>query len=186
MQTTETTDWKFDFSTLPHWEDRYSMPYIYDKFLDIPQSNTLCCIYSIAEVTMCNYVGFLAIIKNKEKPSLFLNIKDFQFCGNMSANSKGNLIFLQPSIYDRKAHRMKRPILIIDIEKNRFAYRDTNNLNPCYTVAELKDGVFRIDADAYQTEQDTRLLALSREEIRTTRLKWRHLMELRALPQLMA
>ena len=34
MQTTETTDWKFDFSTLPHWEDRYSMPYIYDKFLD--------------------------------------------------------------------------------------------------------------------------------------------------------
>ena len=96
------------------------------------------------------------------------------------------LIFLQPSIYDRKAHRMKRPILIIDIEKNRFAYRDTNNLNPCYTVAELKDGVFRIDADAYQTEQDTRLLALSREEIRTTRLKWRHLMELHALPQLMA
>ena len=78
MQTTETTDWKFDFSTLPHWEDRYSMPYIYDKFLDIPQSNTLCCIYSIAEVTMCNYVGFLAIIKNKEKPSIFLNIKDFQ------------------------------------------------------------------------------------------------------------
>mgnify|MGYP007122621850 CR=1 FL=1 len=50
---------------------------------------------------------------------------------------------------------MKRPILIIDIEKNRFAYRDTNNLNPCYTVAELKDGVFRIDSDAYQTEQDT-------------------------------
>lgn len=81
---------------------------------------------------------------------------------------------------------MKRPILIIDIEKNRFAYRDTNNLNPCYTVAELKDGVFRIDSDAYQTEQDTRLLALSREEIRTTRLKWRHLMELHALPQLMA
>ena len=136
MQTTETTDWKFDFSTLPHWEDRYSMPYIYDKFLDIPQSNTLCCIYSIAEVTMCNYVGFLAIIKSKEKPSLFLNIKDFQFCGNMSANSKGNLIFLQPSIYDRKAHRMKRPILIIDIEKNRFAYRDTNNLNPSYNVEE--------------------------------------------------
>lgn len=99
-----TTDWKFDFSALPNWSNRDSIAYVYDKFLEIPQNDVLCCIYSIAEVSMCTYLGFLAILKNKEKPSLFFNVAHgFNFLPCIDTNAKGNLIFLRPYLYDKKA-----------------------------------------------------------------------------------
>lgn len=178
------TDWKFDFSTLPHWENRNSVPYVYDEFLELPQSDTLCCIYSVAEVSMGNYLGFLAIIKNKKNPSLFLNIaKRFNFSDNISANSKGSLIFLQPSIYYKETNSVKRPILIIDIEKECFSYLDTDNCNPCYKVAEKNENVFAIVADGYQKKYDKRLNALSKKKIRINRLIWHELAELDSLPE---
>lgn len=181
----KTTDWKFDFSSLPHWDNRNSIPFVYDEFFDIPQNNTLCCIYSIAEVSMCNYVGFLAIIKNKEKPELFLNITEgITFCPNVSVNTDGNLIFLQPSIYDKDTNTIKRPILIINISKHVFSYIVTDNHNPCYKVVELSKNVFKIDADTYQKKVDKRLNALSRKKIRINRLKWHSLAELDSLPKI--
>lgn len=180
----KTTDWKFDFSILPRWENRNLIPYVYDEFLEIPQSNMLCCIYSIAEVTMCNYLGFLAILKNKEKPSLYLNITEFTFTGNISASSDGSLIFLQPDIYYKKTNECKRPILIIDVIRNVFSYIDTNNFNPCYSVKEIVENTFKIDADEYQRKNDKRLNTLNKKEIQTDRLKWYELIELNSLPEL--
>lgn len=181
----QTTDWNFDFSKLPYWENHNLSCDIYDEFLDIPQSNTLCCIYSIAEVSMCNYQGFLAIIKNREKPSLFLNITEgFNFCDNISANTEGNLIFLQPSLYNKETGVVKRPILIIDVEKNMFSYYNTDNINPCYKIVQLNKNVFKIDADAYQSKNDRRLKALSKRRLRINRLKWRNLNEIASLPKL--
>ena len=52
----------------------WASKHVYDEYFEIPQSDTLCCIYSIAEVSMCNYLGFLAILKNKEKPLLQVKI----------------------------------------------------------------------------------------------------------------
>lgn len=182
----KTTDWKFDFSSLPHWDKRNSIPYVYDEFLDIPQSDTLCCIYSIAEVSMSNYLGFLAIIKNKEKPELFLNITEgIAFCPNISVNLDGNLIFLQASIYNKDTHTVKRPILIIDISKQFFSYVSTDNYNPCYEVVELNKNVFRIKADANQKKSDKRLNVLSKKKIRINRLTWHDLSELNSLPEML-
>lgn len=182
----KTTDWKFDFSSLPHWDNRNSIPYVYDEFFDIPQSDTLCCIYSIAEVSMSNYLGFLAIIKNKEKPELFLNITEgINFCPNISVNPDGNLIFLQASIYNKDTHAIKRPILIIDISKQVFSYVSTDNYNPCYEVVELKKNVFRIKADADQKKSDKRLNELCKKKIRINRLTWHDLSELSSLPEML-
>lgn len=60
----KTTGWKYDFTSLPHWENREKDPLIYDEFFEIPQSDILCCLYSITEVSMLNYQGFLAILRN--------------------------------------------------------------------------------------------------------------------------
>lgn len=182
----KTTDWKFDFSSLPRWNDRETIPFVYDEFWDIPQSDTLCCLYSIAEVSMCNCLGFLAILKNKEDPTLFLNIADgFAFCTNMSVNKAGNLIFLQPSIHNKDANVIQRPLLIVDVNKNVFSYVTTENFNPCYRVVELNENVFKVEADAHQKKHDKCLAALSRKKIRINRLKWHDLMQIHALPEML-
>ena len=181
----KTTDWKFDFSLLPHWDNRNFDPWVYDEFFEIPQSDTLCCIYSIAEVTMCNYLGFLAIIKTKKDPKLFLNITEgMNFSNNISVNKKGNLIFLQPSIYNTATETNKRPILIIDISKNVFSYFDTENFNTCYKVVELNDDIFGIEADEYQKKYDKRLNVLSKKKIQIKSLNWYKLTEINSLPKL--
>lgn len=180
------TDWKFDFSSLPRWDNRNSIPDVYDEFFDIPQSDTLCCIYSIAEVSMCNYLGFLVIIKSKEKPELFLNITEgISFCPNISVNLDGNLIFLQPNIYNKNTNTIKRPILIIDIPEHVFSYIATDNINTCYEVVELNKNVFRIEADARQKKSDKCLNALCKKKIRRSRLTWHDLSELNSLPEML-
>ena len=111
-----TTDWKFDFTTLPGWDNRERIPYIYDAYYYVPDSDVLCCIYSITEVSMGNNVGFLAILKDKSNPTLILNISEsFNFCNNFSASRNGRFLFLQPSVYDKSSRSLHRPVLIIDV-----------------------------------------------------------------------
>ena len=181
----KTTDWEFDFSSLPHWDNRDRIPYVHDEFVHIPQSDTLCCIYSIAEVRMGWDLGFLAILANKENPSLILNITEHvNFFPNVSVNTKGNLIFLQALIYNKKSELLKCPVVVIDISNNTFSYIDTVNCNTCYKIVEISENVFKIAADEYQMKHDKRLKALSRKKIRTDRLKWHSLNELESLPKI--
>lgn len=179
----KTTDWKYEFTSLPHWEN-HSLPYVFDEYLEIPQTDILCCVYSIAEVTMCNYLGFLAILKNKQNPELILNITDnILFLNQISVNAKGNLIFLQSDLYDKSSKRSERPLIIIDVEKNMFSYYKTNNYNPCYTVVELNEDTFGIKADDYQIKHDKRLKVLSRKKIKIRHLQWYAFTEFSTLPQ---
>lgn len=180
----KTTDWKYDFSTLPHWDNREKIHYAYDEYYEIPQSDTLCCLYSICEASMLNYLGFLAILKNKETPELILNLAEFPFCVNFSASDDGNLIFLQPSIYDQRTNRCLRPVLILDIQKNRFAYIKTDNYCPIYQVLQTKANVFVIEADERQRKNNRQLAALHGRKIRTRWLKWHEMDKLPTLPQM--
>ena len=180
-----TTDWKFDFASLPRWENHNSAHYAYDEFFGISQTDTLCCIYSIAEVRMMSYQGFLAILQNKENPKVVLNVtKDMNFCDNFSASNDGKLIFLQPSMYNDKTKQVKRPILILDIEKKKFAYVETNQWNPEYKVIEVAENVFRVEPDPVQAKNDERLRALSELEIRTDSMKWYPWSQLNQLPKM--
>ena len=177
------TDWKFDFSQLHHWNNRDQLRGIYDRFYEIPRSDTLCCLYSVYEASMCSYLGFLAILKNKEDPQLILN-SEMNFCVNFSVNSEGNLIFLQPYLCDRSENQRKCPILILDIEKNRFSYLRTNNLCPGYKVVEKKKTLFVIEADEYQRKHNKDLKALHGRKIRTHLLRWHGMYELDSLHDL--
>ena len=183
----KTTDWKYDFSSLPRWNIRNTIPFVYDEFFEIPQSDMLCCIYSVAEVSMCNYLGELAILKNKDKPELLLNITEgISFYPNFSVSSDGNLIFLQPCIYYQQNSSVKIPILIIDLSQNTFSYLVTDNANPSYRIVELKPNVFGIEADDHQKNADKSLRSLSRKKIRINRLKWYDISMLNALPEMIS
>ena len=169
----KTTDWKYDFASLPRWDNRDKLPYVYDEYFELPQSNTLCCLYSICEASMLNYLGFLAILKNKEDPKLVLNLADgISFCVNFSASADGNLIFLQPSIYDQPSNRCLRPILILDIQNNRFSYIKTANYCPGYKVIQKKVNIFVIEGDEDQRKGNRQLAALHGKKIRTRWLRW--------------
>ena len=181
----KTTDWKFDFPSLPRWDVRERIPYVYDEYFEIPQSDTLCCIYSIAEVSMCNYLGFLAILKNKEKPELILNETGFSFGNHLSVSVDGRFLVLQPQISYLLTNERKSPILMIDVCANAFSYFATDHYNPCYQVVEIRKGTFGIEADHYQRKNDKRLRALSRKKIRVSRLKWHSLSELHLLPEML-
>lgn len=129
---------------------------------------------------------FLAILKNKNKPELLINIASgFNFCPNFSVNSTGDLLFLLPSIYDKDTQTVLRPILVIDIFRNAFSYIPTNNHNPCFKVVEIKENIFKIDADERQMKSDRRLKTLSRKKIRINRLKWYDLSNLHSLPDML-
>jgi hypothetical protein len=182
----KTTDWKFDFSALPHWDDREKYPWVYDEYYEIPQSDTLCCLYAITEVSMMNYQGYLAILRNKENPELVLNVADgFSFCVNFSASDDGNLIFLQPSIYDRDSGRCHRPVLILDIGNRRFSWLKTANCCPVYKIVQKKAHVFAVEADEQQRKGIKQLAALHGRKIRTRWLRWYGVEKLSALPQML-
>lgn len=181
----KTTSWKYDFASLPRWDNREKIPNIYDEYFEIPQSDSLCCLYSICEASMLNYLGFLAILKNKENPELILNVVEFPFCVNFSASEDGNLIFLQPSIYDRITGRYLRPVLILDIQNNRFAFLKTANYCPVYKVTQKKPHIFVIEADEQQRKSIRQLAALHGKKIRTRWLKWYTMDKLSALPMLL-
>ena len=181
----KTTNWKFDFTSLPRWDNRERNAWVYDEYFEIPQSDTLCCLYSIVEVSMLNYLGFLAILRNKENPELVLNIADgFNFCVNFSVSDDGNLIFLQPSIYDQNTNRYIRPVLILDIQNNRFSFLRTANYCPEYKVIQKKAHVFIIEADERQRKGIKQLSALHGKKIRTRWLRWYGMDKLPALPQM--
>ena len=180
-----TSDWKYDFATLPRWDNREKFCGVYDEYYEIPQSDTLCCLYSIYEVSMLDYLGFLAILKNKDNPKLVLNITEkMNFCVNFSASEDGNLIFLQPSIYDPVTNRCLRPVLILDIQKSRFAYIKTSNYCTDYQVLQKKPNVFVIEADEHQQKNNRHLAALHGRKIWTRWLRWHKMDKLSALPQM--
>lgn len=102
MVTMRTTDWKFDFSSLPYWNNRETLWDAYDEFYEIASSNLLCCLYSIAEVRMLDYRGFLAILRNKNDPELILNISEYTFTQTFFTDKEEKLIFLQFCLHNQK------------------------------------------------------------------------------------
>lgn len=178
------TDWNCDFAALPGWNLREIMWDVRDEFYELPQNDTLCCIYSITEASMMNYIGRLAVFQNKENPKLVLNIEEYTFCPNFSASADGSLIFLQPSIYDRPTNQCVRPLLILDLKRKCFSYLPVKNVNPCYQVIQRSEKVFQIDAEEYQRKRDKHLRAIHGKKMRTNWLKWYSWDKLHALPEM--
>lgn len=178
-----TTDWHFNFSSLQRWKNRETLHDIYDRFYEIPQNDALCCLYSITEARMGDYNGFLAILKNKEAPSVLVDIgSGMNFCDNFAVSDDGNLIFLMPHIYDPR-YWIISPILVIDLKANRFSYILTDNINPCYRIVQKSEGLFEVEAFESQ-RSDARLMTIHGMKIRPDQLPWYPLRDLSSLPEM--
>ncbi len=173
------SDWDFDFESLRNFNSRN--PFTYDKFYPIPQSDALCCIYAISEVRMGWHQGFLAILKDKNSPKLILNIAEkINFRDNFNVDKSGKLIFLQAMIYFGETGEINCPILIIDLEKEKFTYIETDNVNSTYTVEDAGDLVFEIKADEIQ-KSDPALASLCDKKLDLKISDWYDLSEISAL-----
>jgi hypothetical protein len=169
--TMSFTDWQFDFSSLPDWNLRERFRDAHDRFFELPQSDTLVCIYSIYEVTMCNNLGSLAILKNKQDPQLIAHCSH-PFRVNFSSSDDGNLIFLSLQVYDRATNRSKYPILILDIPNRRFSYMIPHCSNSSFKVLQIKPRSFVIDAEPRQLKHDKKLQKLHGKKIHLSFRRW--------------
>lgn len=173
--------WNFDFSVLPKYDVRKRIPFVYDSFIEISESDALCGIYSIAEVSMFNYIGWLVLLKNKQEPRVVLNVtKDINFTDNFSRSKDGRYIFLQASFWDHVKNELNRPIVIIDILKEQFSVLKTDNLSTPYKIVEIKKDIFRATADEELKKLDKRLRRLTRRKIRLKSLQWHDISEFEA------
>ena len=174
----KTTEWNYDFSSLPCWSNRETDPYIFDEYFALSKTDTLCCIYSITEATMCNYLGFLAILKGKDKPTLYLNIASrFNFCDEFFCSDNENLIFLQPSLYNVN-YGSKRPILVIDIISNRFSYLFRDNVRSTFKIVQKSDCRFKFVPNEKTDKQE-------KTTINIINLIWHDIQKLNSLPEML-
>lgn len=167
-----TTDWTYDFSSLPRWDNRERDPWIYDEYFELPQSDTLCCLYSISEVSMMNYLGFVAILRNKQHPELVLTIaENYAFCPFFDASADGTLLFMQPLFSSPR--NCVCPVLLLDLTSNRFACVLKANSQPSFRMTQKSDTVFTVEAGG------------RKKSVRTRWLKWYPTEKLPALSQIL-
>lgn len=167
------TDWKFDFESLHHWSIRKVNPWVYDEFYEIDNSDTLLCVYSIVEMRMMDYRGYVALLKNKESPRLILNAPEvLTFRPGFDQSDDGRYIFLKSIMYDRAKNKAYSLLLAVDLEKELYSYILSDNFNPCFNVVQTDEGVFSVKADEKQVETQEKLREFSKTVIYTDRLEW--------------
>jgi len=169
--------WKYEYSKLPYWENRDKTPWIYDKLYENPNRNNAVLIYSIAEVGMGKYFGFLAVFDNKQRPQLILNTTAFNVLPRMPMfSTNGNLCFLLASFYEKNKNLSACPFLILNFELQAFdCFKVTDGFN--YSIDEKNKAEFML----IQQYHNDRLESFDRQIIRIDQCNWRPFSELHAL-----
>lgn len=164
-----TTDWDYDFSTLPGWDDRKTLLDAYDEFYEVPCNDLLCCIYSIVERRMLDYRGYLAILGDQKQPELIANISEYTFNPMFFASEEEKLIFLQACVHIRKRNQTVYPVLLLDMEKRRFSYALSKNAAGIRQIHRDRAGVFTVQISGHGE--------------RKVRSRWRRWYPLERLPE---
>lgn len=174
--------WVYPFDTLPHWDHHGRFANVEDKLYENPYADMACLLYSIVEASMCNYIGFLAILENKASPVLSLNLTELEFPWNEIFFSKdGQLIFVKARAYNRQKNKMHFFFLVINLKKAIFAYQKISSGNECYSWEETRPGKFRIVVDAYQAAYDQTLQTLDGMVVDTDEMEWFPIKEIHQL-----
>lgn len=166
------SDWNYDFTSLPHWDVRDKIPYVYDLLFENGPMDLAFLIYSIVEYRMCSYAGYLAILQNKKKPELmFWTEKPVFSNAEVMFSRDGQLAFAQSAFWNDGGW----PIYVFDLPNRRFARFKTITKNICYTVKEIEPNEFVIVADEWQMRNDELLQKINGTKIEIKALKWRPL-----------
>ena len=113
--------WNYLFESLPHWRIRELFPYVYDQLTQSPSNKYAILIYSIAEVSMCNEVGCLAVFESREHPLLLLNAHKAHFTPQTPVfSANGRYVCLKSQVYLSDQNRVECPLLLLDLYERQF------------------------------------------------------------------
>lgn len=119
----KSIDWPYDFSALPHWGNHESMLYIGDVFTESPYAKYLCALYANCEVSMMNYMGFLAVLKNKVDPELILNVTAFNVTDERAFfTADERYLIVQAHLRKSGLGGYADTFLVIDLNELKFAF----------------------------------------------------------------
>ena len=139
------SDWNYDYPSLPHWNLRNEVPYVYDLLHESPTQDAAVLIYSIVEWRMLDYAGYLAILRNKKKPELALLAKNPVFRNDEIVFSEdGALAFVNSAIWDGRGF----PVFIFDLSAGNFSFFRIIHQNAHCTVKEIGRNEFVVEHDA--------------------------------------
>ena len=117
----EIKGWNYLFENLPHWRIRDRFPYVYDQLTQSPSGEYAILIYSIAEVSMCNEVGCLAVFESREHPALILNAYKAHFSPQSPVfSANGRYVCLKSQMYLSGQNRVECPLLLLDLYDRQF------------------------------------------------------------------
>ena len=118
----KSIDWPYDFSALPHWDNRERM-FVTDKFTESPRASYLCTLYANCEVSMMNYMGFLAVLKNKVDPELILNVTVFNVTDERAFfTADERFLIVQAHLRKSGLSGYIDTFLVIDLNELKFAF----------------------------------------------------------------
>ena len=161
----DISGWNYNFEHLPYWDQRKIDPYAYDALYENKQLDIAVLIYSICEIRMCYYVGFLAIFKNKQKPELIMNITGWTFKDSpIVFSADGKFAFIH---FDWWSDGW--PILIFDFINYTFSYFYANTEGLNFTINELKKNEFSVVHSIVGLSETS-----SEVKIELEKLEWMH------------
>lgn len=118
----EINGWNYLFENLPHWGIRERFPYVYDQLTQSLTGEYAILIYSIAEVSMCNEVGGMAVLESQEHPRLILNAYKAHFPPQTPVfSANGRYVCLKSQMYLSDQNRVECPLLLLDLYERQFA-----------------------------------------------------------------
>lgn len=113
--------WNYLFENLPYWRIRDRFPYVYDQLTQSVTGKYAILIYSIAEVSMCNEVGCLAVFESREHPALILNAYKAHFPPQTPVfSANGRHVCLKSQMYLPDQNRVECPLLLLDLYERQF------------------------------------------------------------------
>ena len=170
-------EWEYEFSKLPRWDNRDKIPWVYDKLYENPNRNNAVLIYSIAEVGIGKYFGFLAVFSNKAQPHLTLNTTAFTVIPQMPMfSANGDICFLLACLYEKRKNLLACPLLILNFELEAFnCFKVTDGFN--YSVDEKNKAEFVL----VQQYHNDRLKSFDGQIIRIDQCNWKPFSELHTL-----
>lgn len=134
-------DWAIDPTSLPG-PDRRLWPGmgLYDRFFEIPVSDTGCLVYSVAEVRMNCEVGLLAVYRYKHQPLLVFNSQRllcFATDDTVQWNRTGDILFVQVYTYREIC------FAILDLAHERFSFLGGTDLS-VHGIEQDDETTFRL------------------------------------------
>ncbi len=167
----KTTDWNYDFPSLLKW-NCHSIPFTFDLFVEMPNIDMLFCIYSVVEVSMGNYLGRLAVLQNKQNPSLvFCSSNDIYFRPLAFADYEDGFLFLVAHLYSEDKTKLKEPVVILDASKGTFAYVEIKQVGVFRQIIKKCNGVFELQHDDFATMRNGSKTPKTKE-IHIGKLQW--------------